>query len=445
MSVGSEIAYKAGEIFNSLLLSLRVIGDGIEIDSNGEGLDEKELLALFEQGRLEVRIRHSKTVVSRMKVIAPNIATARGYSGWVLMDEIGFVRNFKELYEAVEPIISSDHTFRLYMATTPPNDDAHYSFELAQPPPGITFIPCAVGHRYISEAGVPVHRLDAWDADLAGVKLYDKITGKPVSPEEHRSGALDRDAWDRNYGLKWMTGGTSAIALSDLASAQEKGAQKTCIAAEGELPKEWWMCVPPVEWALGYDVATTEGKTSNPSAIVITAKLSPHEFVEYLVYRYKTASDLEAIAILHTLIKEAALAFGRAPRRIAIDATNERYFANSAKRELQKYAPIELVIASETVTEAGQKMTKKSYLGNLYCRAYEDGRIAIPPDRWVKDDRRLVKRVRGSFENELDSAGNHADTFDAGKLAFYALTKSAGITNAQAVSTTRQQGRSIYG
>lgn len=448
MSVGSEMPYKATDVFNSILGSLREFAqNSLDIDSNGEGLEEQELLKLFEQCRLEIRIHHSKTVISRMKVIAPNISTARGYSGWVFMDEIGYIPKFKGLFEAVEPIISRDPSFRLYMATTPPDDDAHFSYELAAPDPGVTFKSKATGNRYFSQAHVPVHRVDAWDAHLAGIKLYDRHTGAALTPEEHRAQAIDRDAWDRNYGLKWLAGGRSALGLSAIAEAQERGAQLGCVAGEREIPVGWAEKMTDQPYTIGYDPATTEKETSNPSSIVVNQQTGPREYAERLVVRFKTADDNEALAILKEVVEAAMAKSGAKPKRLAIDGTSERYFSVRVKRELSKYCTVEIVVSSETVMVGGEKMTRKAYLGNLYSAAYEDGQLAIPPDRWVKEDRRLTKRVKGTFDNEVDSAGNHADTFDAGKLALYAQTKRGGPVEFKPVSTGGGaiSGRTMFG
>jgi hypothetical protein len=394
--------------------------------------------------------RHSQTSISRLKVIAPNIATARGYSGTVLMDEIGFIRDFQGLYEAMEPIISSDPTFRLVMATTPPNDDAHYSYTLAAPEPGTAFAVNPRGNTYVSAAGIPVHRVDAWDAAAAGRVLYDSKTGAPLTPEQHRAQALDRDAWDRNYGLKWLTGGTAALSLAGLAAAQDWGARLGCIAAEGTPPPGWAAAMTDAPWAVGYDIATTEKGTSNPSAIVVTQEVGPKQYAERLVLRFKAANDAEAKAILRTVIQDAEKAAGRRARAVAVDATSERYFCVQLRREFSRYARVLLVVGSEGTEYGGEKMNFKQRLGSAYAAAYEDSALAVPPDRWVKDDRRLVKRVRGSFDNDLDSAGNHGDTFDGGKLALYALTGSGGPVEAHAVQVgtfggTRRKTRSILG
>ena len=430
LAVGSEIPFKTSQIFADLLKALRdaAAGSGLDIASNGEGLDDPDLVSLFKQGRLEVSFKHSALLSSRLRVIAPNAATARGYSGFVFMDEIGFIRDFKSLFEAMEPIISRDPSFHLCMATTPPNDDAHYSYELAAPEPGSdTFATDPKGHFYTSQAGIPVHRVDAWDADAAGVPLYDLAQGNPVTPEEHRAAALDRDAWDRNYALKWLQGSTSALSLSGLAAARTWGASLGCIAADGELPVGWEDNMSPdMPWALGYDIATTTNGTSNPSSITVTQQVGPHQWAERLVLRFKTASPDQAKAILATILDDASRRTARRPRAIALDATSERYYCASVRREFSRFGRILLVVSSESTTYRGEKMLFKAYLGNLYANAYDDSAIAIPPDRWLSDDRRLAKRVKGSFDNDLDSAGNHGDTFDSGKLALYALVSSSG-------------------
>ncbi len=98
--------------------------------------------------------------------------------------------------------------------------------------------------------------------------------------------------------------------------------------------------------------------------------------------------------------------------------------------------------SSTAIEHMGQKIKLKTFLGNRYVDAYDDRGIAIAPDRWIKDDRRLAKKVKGGFDNELDNAGNHGDTFDAGKLAYHALSKGGGggPVYAKAISTGQSRG-----
>lgn len=445
LSVGTEIPHRTAQLLNELLETLRqVSGDkGPEIRSNGEGLDDEKLIDMFKQGKLEIHFRHSKTVVSRMKVIAPNIATARGYSGWVIMDEIGFIPNFKEILEAVEPIISRDPTFVLIMATTYPEDDAHFCYELTDPEPGTTFESCPDGNWYVSQLGLHVHRVDAWDADLAGVPLYDMNTGAKLTPEQHRAQAFDKDAWDRNYGLKKVLGGTSAIGILQMNDAQQKGARLGCVAAEKKLPAGWADRMNDGVWAIGYDPATTENKKSNPSGVVVTQETGPKEYAERFVFRFKTADDREAKDIIREIIETGTDKAGRPPKGLGIDGTSEKYFARQVKREFGKYCPVIVLVSSTTIDYLGDTITLKAYLGQDYVNAYDSGCIAIPPDKWVKEDRRLVKKCKGSFENNLDSAGNHGDTFDGGKNAWHVIRQKGGPIQANAVPVGFRTGSSI--
>lgn len=194
-------------------------------DDSGQLLDVDAIADLFEHQKLETRLWHSRTRCSRSLVVAPNPDTAVGWTGHVILDEVGRIPDFRDVFEAMEPIISSNAGFRVRMATTPPPDDAHYSYELLAPPPEMenAFPVSPRGNWYKSRAGLLVHRVDAWDAQAAGVPLYDLETRQPLTPEQAREKAVDRQAWDRNYGLKFIQGGAAAVSLTALYHAQTAG------------------------------------------------------------------------------------------------------------------------------------------------------------------------------------------------------------------------------
>ena len=153
---------------------------------------------LYEAQRLEFRLWHDRTTYSRTKVVALTPA-AVGETGDLILDEVGRVKNFREVWEAVKPIIASQPEFRLILTTTPPPDDAHYSFELLAPPIDAELPINARGNWYRSELGVRVLRVTAWDAAAGGLPLYDDETGAAVTPEESRAKDPAKDAWDRYY------------------------------------------------------------------------------------------------------------------------------------------------------------------------------------------------------------------------------------------------------
>jgi len=194
------------------------------LDDRDELLDLDAICDLFESQKLETRFYHSHTRVSRSMVVAPNPDTAVGWTGNVIMDEVGRIPNFQDVWEAMEPIVSSNVGFKIRMATTPPPDDRHYSYEMLAPTSEETFPVNPRGNYYTSVSGIPVHRVDAYDGFAAGVPLFDLKSRAPMTPEEHRAKALDKTAWDRNYACRFIRGGSAAISLLALQNAQALGA-----------------------------------------------------------------------------------------------------------------------------------------------------------------------------------------------------------------------------
>jgi hypothetical protein len=72
-------------------------------------------------------------------------------------------------------------------------------------------------------------------------------------------------------------------------------------------------------------------------------------------------------------------------------------------------------------------MNWKQYLGNMLVNEFQMNRGAIPPDRYIKNDIRLVKRDKGTFATDLGENGEHGDTFDAIKLALQALRRGGAF------------------
>ncbi len=435
LNVGGEVAIRAATVFWEVLERLRQRFKALRPEAEGSIIETfDELQAAFIAGKLEVRFVHPGGKVSRLKVLAPNPATARGFTGTVFLDEIGFIRDFAALWDAVEPITSSDPTFRLIMCTTPPADAGHYSHELLVPPTGLTFEEVTPeGVWYRSEAGIMVHRVDAWDACEAGALLYHPETREPLDADEHRAIALDKEAWDRNYGLTLATAGTTACSLAALHFAQQRPEAAHCIAFEGELPADWRERLGEIQEpvTLGFDVATTEKKTSNPSAITVLEKVGT-DFAARLVFRWKTNDPKVSTAILREVVMALKV------RRLSIDATNERFYAKAVRDELSRLCPIELVVSSENITVGLVDMPTKTYLGNLLVNALDDGQLVLPADRWVRQDFRLVRKVRGGFDAEVDGSGNHADSFDSTKLALHGwMSPARGAFNDETIAQVR--------
>jgi hypothetical protein len=452
----------------------------------GRGASAKNISAasfaeLFSQQRLEFRVYYDNTSYSRTKVIAPNIATARSWSGTVLLDEVAFIRNLRELMTALLPVITTDKSFRLILATTPPEfNDAHHSFELLAPPAGIKFEPRAEGNWYTSESNVRVHRADAFDTALAGKKIFDLKTGAEITPAEAFTRAPNKDGHRIAHWLTWMLGGSAACDLLRLRTAQERGinqCQNFQINADADMtPALNWLFanlgrtgVPPVsdlnkrieanssitetgrmpvlhgnlKIGIGFDVATTTKGKSNPSVVSIMEEHGP-EWIVRARFIWKT-KDPETVnqrlkSILDTLERR-----GIRPRGLAQDATNERYFAEHIRQLFRSRVPVISVVASEAVNKPGlDKPTNwKEYLGNQLVAKLDDNNLTLPPDEYTRTDYRLVMKDRGRFVCEPNDQGMHGDCFDADKLAGHALTARSSGNMALAVECMRQLAREM--
>ena len=285
------------------------------------------------------------------------------------------------------------------------------------------------GNVYESVRGVTCLRVDARDAYADGVALYDTKTAKPVTPEESRRRAFDKDAWDRNYGCLFVTGGSSAVGLIRLMEAMERGERAGCVYAEDDLPAGWErlfdLSQGPV--GIGADPATTEGEKSNPFGIAVTQRIGGR-YAAKLILSFKSKDPKKPKAILYELCAKLR------PKAVAIDATSEVYWATEVREMLEGVCQVILLKSSERLDFMGERVLYKTYLGQLLVNAIDEGQIDLPNDFNVKDDFRLVKKMKGGFDNALDAAtGRHGDLFDGTKNSLHALIEGTEEARADAV------------
>ncbi len=163
---------------------------GAAFSSNDESPDLE-----YDNMRMEIRI--TRTVngvehVGRIKVLAANPRTARGFSGDLILDEFAFHEDSNAIWEAAEPILSSNPEFLCRIAST--GNGKHNMFYRMASGVGPND-----GQFFISSAGFKVCRVTRSEAWKMGVKVYDANSRQPVAPGEARAKALDKRAYDQNY------------------------------------------------------------------------------------------------------------------------------------------------------------------------------------------------------------------------------------------------------
>lgn len=417
-----------------------------------DALSPDAFTELYKTARLEMRMYHSKTLYSRLQVIAPNPATARGWTGTVLQVESGFVPQFAELQEAVSPIIDADKDFRMIYASNLPRDDRHPFFEMTLPPVDAQFPASPKGHFYRGPSGILIHRVSLGDAYAAGHVLYDSNKGLPLTLEEHFARAVDKGAWRRNYGLIHEFGGTAAIDFLALDSSQRRGIGE-CLLAYIDKDEDFYRALEHLEkhigsgeTGIGVDVATTTGETSNPTSCAVTVRRGLHlsQVVNFVWKERKPQIARERFGKILDVIK-ARKDGGRA-RRFVIDASNERYFAEETADILRNEVPVELVMGGASVQPPGyeQPINYKTWLGDMYSAQVNDNRYSLPPEAYLKKDHRMVVKDRGAYSCTPSADGMHGDTFDGGKYAQYAIM-GAGQSFAQSVASRPPQSDRIGG
>ena len=450
LSLGGEVVRKESHLMRATIGALRAEDGQLRMVEQGsekklDGITDDLFDEIFASSKFEFRYYHDRTSYSRTKVVALEPDTV-GETGDLICDEISRKKNWPEVWEAIEPIAQSNPNFRVIFATTPSPDDAHLSNEMLVPPVGTDLPVNPSGNWYRTDFGIWVLRVDAFDAYADGVPVYDLETREPLNPTEHRRRANDKDAWDRNYGCKFVLGGTSAVGVIQLNSAQTRGVGNCgffLCEDDGDFERALDFVAAHIgegKVALGWDLATTEKESSNPSVLAIVEATDALNWRAVAVIAWKTADPEIAMARAKATVKVVNMrpAGGRASG-MAVDATNERYFAVRVQRELAALVPVELVVASETVEQPGaEPITKKSLQGNQLAAEINDNRATLPPEKYIKEDFRRVKRDRGSFACEMGPNGEHGDTFDAVKQALYKLRGgSSGAITDETVSQLR--------
>jgi len=220
---GAEFCLKAAEVCRKLgMAKADLAAPSTErVQEIGEAAvyveDDQSPDLRYENMRMEVRVTvtvggHERT--GRIKVLAANPRTARGFSGDLILDEFAFHEDSNAIWEAAEPILSANREFLLRIASTG-NGKHNMFYRLcsgAGPKDGTPFM---------STSGFKVSRVTRKEAWKQGVKVYDPNTRESIHPDKARAKAMDKRAYDQNYECAFADE-NMALLTQELISAAER-------------------------------------------------------------------------------------------------------------------------------------------------------------------------------------------------------------------------------
>jgi len=397
---GAEFALKCVEIGQKL----KIAKENLEFEACDDFVD-------FEEMKYEIRIK-VKGKVGRIKVLAASPRTARGFSGDLIIDEFAFHEDGAAIWDAAEPILSSNQDFLCRIAST--GNGVNNMF-----------------YRMVTEGVYPVNIVRRSDAWRMGVKIFDPKTRKPITPEEAREAAIDKASYDQNYECKFAseTGSLLTNALINKAKEASDG-----VIVEGGVTEE---CLRRLDEAKargnrvvgGLDVAASRDYTVGSFFEEIGDTLHGLFIVRIKGERLPTQK-----AELRKVLDHDAV------DKLAIDETG---IGLGLVQDLEDEYPEKIIgvnfAESEVIEEytdgKGNRRVRKARVTEVMAtdlvEAHEDGTINYPVDGIMREDLRKPKKIRmGSrisiaAESTKTGHGDHFWSIALGKKASKADTSAA--------------------
>lgn len=415
---GAEFVLKCEE-------HLQKLGAAMEIESNRDELDAAADMAedlKFDAMRFEIKIT-VEGKVSRIKVLAANPRTARGFSGDLILDEFAFHEDSRAIWEAAEPIISSNPDFKCRISSTG-NGRRNMFYQL------------------ISEGRIPYFPMRRSKAyEMGAIKIYSAVDGAEITPDEARRQASDKRAYDQNYECCFEDENSILLTQELISMAQRAGISvdfqqwsDSSIVRMGKCDGELYM---------GQDFA----RSRDLSVQIILEKTGTlKRMVGMLIME-----DVRTPAQQREVDKIAGL---RNFRKACFDMTGNGLGLYEYAAELHGYGRIEGVNFSSTepVTDRIQAEGRKAptakvteIMATNLLAEFEDKTIEIFDDPDLRDDLRKPEKIvspggRVSIAASRDAAG-HADRFWALALAVRAMQRIAVEFGYDSMPSSRESMR----
>jgi len=356
----------------------------------------------YENMNMESRITVGGKI-SRVKVLAANPRTARGFSGDLIMDEFAFQENGQKIWEAAEPILSSNPDYLCRIASTPNGTRNMF------------YLMTTSGLYEVSK----VRRSDAWKQ---GLKIYHPSTRKPITPEEARALAIDKKAYDQNYELVWADENASLLTYELIGMAEQDDVGVIC---EQDWSADAIARLRAIETNLffGMDI----GRHRDISVLTAMEKVGSNYFARAIL-------RMSGMRLPRQQKRLDFLCGLPAFRRGCIDMTGiglglceyaqERHGMNRIQGvNFASSEPMNAKLAASG--RKGETVRVTESMATDLLESYESKAIKHPFDIMLRDDLRIPERVvsptgRVSIAASREGAATHADHFWSFALALRA-------------------------
>jgi phage FluMu gp28-like protein len=354
----------------------------------------QEILALagaaFEQSQsldLEILITEIRLKVqgriSRVKILAANPRTARGFSGDVILDEFAHQQDDAAIWEAIEPVLASNKDFLCRIAGTGNGRRGKF-------------------YEFVTGGQFPVSRVSRTDAWRQGTKVYHPVTRAEVTPTEARAAAADKIAYDQNYELAFTGGGAPLLTADAILKAEEADCGEIIDGEPSGLALVRLSSQDHMKF-VGIDIGRTKDLTVATVLELIEKKLYTRAIVRLASMPFREQTRILSM-LLETL--------GQKLTGGCLDMTG---VGLGLAEELSERFPGRLtgVHFSQNVTWADAEVRITDAMSVNLLGLFEDERIKIPAEAALRASLQLPERsgrASGILYTPRSAAG-HADDF----------------------------------
>jgi phage FluMu gp28-like protein len=179
-------------------------------DKLGQAFEQADLSPdkRYETMNCETRIRVAGKV-GRIKILAANPRTARGFSGDLILDEFAFHEDANAIWNAAEPILSSNADYLCRIASTP--NGKHNLF-----------------YRFCTDKMIPVVKITRTDAYADGCEIHHPITREKIDPVIARELAHNKRSYDQNYECVFEDENMALLTHELITAAERPNVGVTC-------------------------------------------------------------------------------------------------------------------------------------------------------------------------------------------------------------------------